>query len=179
MEKIVNKILNGDKRAVRQFYREYSPKVRAYLSVKLAREEDIEEILQDVFLSALDSLTLFRGDSSVGTWLISIARHEVADYYRKRYIRKTVLQTSRLFDEVAQELETPEFLYKKNKIKKRFNNALSSLSKKYQDVLFYKYEMGMSVKEIASEMDMSFKATESVLYRARAAFADAYEEIGE
>ncbi|NCO98362.1 hypothetical protein GW864_04320 [bacterium] len=49
------------------------------------------------------------------------------------------------------------------------------MSKSHQDVLSYKYELSMSVKEIAMRMEMSFKATESLLFRARLAFREEYE----
>lgn len=139
-------------------------------------EEEVEEILQDTFLSAFDSLPLYRGESSVSTWLISIARHEVADFYRKRYIRQAVEKTAPLFENMMSEIMSPEFVMEKKKIERRFFATYRGLSRQYQDILSYRYELSMSVKEIAERMDLSFKATESLLYRARLAFREAYEE---
>ncbi len=179
MEKTVRAILAGEKGAAGGFYHKYERVIRRYLLVKLPSKEDAEEVLQDVFISAFDSMSLFRGESSVKTWLISIARHEVADFYRRRYVRRVVEQTRGLFEEVAAEIETPEFVYRKNAIKKRFEEALGVLSGRHREVLFLRYEMGMSVAEIAERLQIPFKATESLLFRARRAFIAAYNEKGE
>lgn len=174
MEHLVEQVIKGEKGAATAFYRACAPKLRRYLQSKLP-EGEVEEILQDTFLSAFDSIALYRGESSVTTWLISIARHEVADFYRKRYIRAAVEKTSPLFENMVSEVMSPEFVYEKKKIEKKFLGAYSSLSGQYQDILSYRYELSMSVKEIAERMEMSFKATESLLYRARLAFREAYE----
>lgn len=174
MEKIIEDVLLGQKGAATRFYLAYAPKIRRYLNTKLP-EIEVEEILQDTFLSAFDSLSLYRGESSVSTWLISIARHEVADFYRKQYVRALVTQTTPLFDNMVSEILSPEFDMEKKKIEKRFFATYRSLSKQYQDILSYRYELSMSVKDIANRMDMSFKATESLLYRARLAFREEYE----
>ena len=174
MEELVEKVLLGEKGAVEKLYREYAPAVRRYITGKMSNEQDVEEVLQDTFMSALDSLPLYRGESSLKTWILSIARHEVLDYYRKRYVRKIVEKTSPLFEEVVGELTSPEFEMKKQQIKTNFQRAYRSLSQEYQDILSYRYELGMSVKEAAAQMGMTFKATESLLFRARAALKQAY-----
>lgn len=174
MEKIVKEVLEGRKGAATAFYKAFSPKLRRYLVLKLPEGES-EEILQDTFLSAFDSLPLYRGESSVATWLISIARHEVADFYRKKFVRVAIEKTSPLFENLVSEMNSPEFVMRKEKIEKRFFGTYRSLSKQYQDVLSYRYELSMSVKEIAERMDLPFKATESLLYRARLAFREDYD----
>lgn len=175
MDKIVQSILRGETKAVRELYREYEKIVRRFLQGKISNESDVEELLQDTFMSALDSLPLYRGDSTLKTWILSIARHEVADFYRKRYVRKVVEKTSPLFDEVVAEMSSPEFEMKKIKMRKKFYRAYRTLSQDYRDVLSYRYELGMSVKEVAGRMKMTLKATESLLFRARVAFRLAYE----
>lgn len=174
MNKLIDEVLSGEKGAATRFYLEFAPRVRRYLNTKLP-EMEVEEILQDTFISAFDSLPLYRGEASVSTWLISIARHEVADFYRKKYVREVVEKTSPLFENLVSEINSPEFVMKKNRIEKRFFASYRNLSKQYQDILSYRYELSMSVKEIAERMDLPFKATESLLYRARLAFREDYE----
>lgn len=171
----MQEVLIGKTGAATKFYRAYAPKLRRYLLAKLP-ELEVEEILQDTFLSAFDSLSLYRGESRISTWLISIARHEIADFYRKKYVRKAVLATAPLFEGIVSEMLSPEFALKKKNIEKRFLSTYRGLSSQYQDVLSYRYELSMSVKEIADRMDMSFKATESLLFRARLAFRQDYEK---
>lgn len=176
MEKLVEQVLAGEKGAATRFYRQLAPAVKRYLVGKLPGYEEVEEITQEVFLSALDSLALYRGEASLATWVLSIARHEVADYYRKRYVRRAIEVTSPLFDSILADIQTPEFDLKKRRLRTQFMSAYWSLNRQHQDVLSYRFELGMSVKEIALTMEMSPKATESLLFRARSAFRVAYEE---
>lgn len=174
MDKLVQDVLEGKVGAATRFYRALSPRVKKYLYGRLGQDQDVEDILQDTFLSAFDSLPLYRGEASISTWILSIARHEVADFYRKRYVRAVVEKTAPLFEEMVAESETPEFALKKKNLRGKFLKVYRGLSKQHQDVLSLRFEMGMSVKEIASRMKLPFKATESLLYRARQAFAVAY-----
>lgn len=176
MEKIVYEILRGEKGAATRFYREYAPKLRRFLIAKLPSEADAEDLLQEVFLSVFDSLPTYRGESALLSWMYSIARHEVADFYRRRYVRELVERTGPLFEELLETAETPEKVWDKSKVRARFVAAYKSLHQSHQDVLSYRYELSMSVKEIAKKMKMSFKATESLLFRARSAFSIAYEQ---
>lgn len=176
MEEIVREVIAGKPGAATRFYHQLAPRVKKYLSGRLPGHNEIDEVCQDVFLAALDSLALYRGDSSIKTWIMAIARHEVADYYRKRYVRQAVEKTSTLFEGMMADLGSPEFEMKKNSLRERFMKAYASLSQPYRDILSYRYELGMSVKEIAVKMEQPFKATESMLYRARLAFRLAYEQ---
>lgn len=177
MEQVIKEVLAGKRGAATRFYRTYAGRVRRYLRTRLPSEADVEDVLQDTFLSVFDALPLYRGEARIETWVMAIARHEAADFYRKRYVRKLVQQTAPLFEEMVEESRTPEFEWKKKRMEERFMRAYSSLSKQYQDILSLRFELGMSVKEVAKEMKLSFKATESLLFRARSAFAVAYEQV--
>lgn len=174
MDFLITEVLQGKKGAATFFYKTFAPRLRRYLVGKLP-DGETEEVLQDVFLAAFDCLSLYRGEAGVYTWLVSIARHEVADFYRKKYVRQIVEKTSPLFENLVSETMSPEFVYEKKKLEQRFGEVYKKLSSEYQDVLCYRYELSMSVKEISERMELSFKAAESLLFRARSAFKAEYE----
>ena len=55
----------------------------AFIRYKVPSNEIAEDIVQETFLSALSSAKNFKGKSSERTWLISIAKRRIIDYYRK------------------------------------------------------------------------------------------------
>lgn len=175
MNRLIEQIIKGDKQAVVTFYKEHSPRIAHYLRKKLPREEDVEEILQDVFYEALDSLSLFSGKSTPSTWLFSIAHHKIVDFYRKKKIKSVLLSQLPFLQLFAHEITQPEFQLEKDRIRDKFEQTLHQLSEKYQTILTMHYELDMSIKEIALELDLSFKATESLLFRARQQFKLMYE----
>ncbi|MBK8567251.1 MAG: sigma-70 family RNA polymerase sigma factor [Saprospiraceae bacterium] len=52
--------------------------------LKTSSREEAEDLVQDTFLSAFRGREGFRGDSSEKTWLTSILKHKLVDYYRKK-----------------------------------------------------------------------------------------------
>ena len=76
---------------------------------------------------------------------------------------------------VDSEVHQPEFILEKDKARDKIESAFKSLPDLYRKVLKLRYEEKISVKEIALILAMSFKATESLIFRARKGFQLAYE----
>lgn len=175
MEKLIQQILDGDLLAVQTFYKKYSPKITSYIQQKVG-SQDAYEIAQDVFLEAFDSLALFEGRSSIATWLYTIAHNKIVDFYRKKKIKSVLLSQFPFLQPISQEIVQPEFQFEKNKIRDRIEATFHTISFRYRQILKRHYEDNISVKQIAIELNLSHKATESLLYRARQAFIKSYAE---
>ena len=64
-------------------YTAYSEKVRGYVFGKVANRHDAEDLVSDVFLKAYEKYPTFDADrASVSTWLYTITRNTVIDYFR-------------------------------------------------------------------------------------------------
>ena len=171
----IKRILVGDSKAVIQFYKTYSPKILAYLSKKLPRREDAQEITNDVFLEAIDSLSFLEREQNVSAWLYRIAHNKMVDFYRKKKIKSILLSQVPFLQIVASEINQPEFQFEKNRIRDKIEKTFYQLSEKYQKILRLHYEEKIPVKELTKIFSLSFKATESLLYRARRQFMTSYE----
>lgn len=174
MTSIIDAIIQGDKKAVRTFYLAFSPKILSYLQKRLPRKEDAQDIMQDVFFDALDSLHLLRNKDNILPYLYRIAHNKSADFYRKKKIKSLLFSQFPLLEQLRNEVHEPEFIYEKQRIRERMEKAFKHLSEKYRVILRLHYEEGLKVKEIAERFRMSFKATESLLFRARRQFIKAY-----
>lgn len=171
---LVKQILTGDQKAIAQFYRHYKPKLLALIQRKVDPQV-AEEILQDTFLSALDSLPLYKGQASLYSWLASIARHEVADYYRKKKIKTIVFSRIPLLGKLVSQALSPEMALEKKELKAKIRKTFVALSEGYRQILRLKYIDGLSVGRIAQKLEISYKACESRLFRARMAFREEFE----
>jgi RNA polymerase sigma factor (sigma-70 family) len=171
----IKRILAGDSDAVVQFYKFYSPKILSYLVKKLPRLEDAQELTNDVFLEAIDSLSLLRKKQSAMSWLYRIAHNKMVDFYRKRKIKSILLSNMPFIEIIESEINQPEFQFEKDKIRDDIELAFHSLSIKYRTILNLHYEEKIPVRALAEKLNLSFKATESLLFRARQSFKLAYE----
>lgn len=170
----IKRILAGDSKAVIEFYKSYSPKILSYLVKKLPRPEDAEDLTNDVFLEAIDSLSMLRKEQSTLSWLYRIAHNKMVDFYRKKKIKSVLLSKMPFLEVVASEINQPEFQYEKNKVRDRLETTFKNLSQKYRKILTLHYEEQIPVKSLSKIFNLSFKATESLLFRARQSFKLAY-----
>ncbi len=165
-------ILAGNEAALRWLYHHITPRLRALLLTKVASGEDVEELVQDTLLAFLDALPLFNHQSSIWTFVVGIAKHEVADYYRKKYAKRVIKSLPLLNDLYDQQLHSSDETAAELRL--AIKKVYTCLTPKQQVVLHLKYEQGLSVHEIASAFGLSLKATESLLFRSRMAFQKAY-----
>jgi len=172
-QETVAKLLSGNHRELHRFYREASRRLKPFFSDHTATSEDSDELMQDTFLHFLDALPLFHYQSNLMTFITSIAHHEVADYWRKKYAKR-IIRTIPILRNYANPIHTSE------RTAQELHHALEStyqkLKPEHTSLLKMKYEDTLSVKEIAEKLGWSTKAVECQLYRARKAFQLAYEE---
>lgn len=165
---LLKELKAGSAKAVEQWYRQYSPQVRQLVASKVSIKADIDEMVQDTFKSCLKHLPLFRGDSSISTWMYRIARHEIADYYRRKYAKKAI-RALPLADFLM--VEKP---HNAHETSERVKQVLRQLPAQYQELLLLKYVDKKRVKDISKQLGRSVKAIESDLFRARKAFKEEY-----
>lgn len=175
MQKIVDdialqKLRAGGDGEVLRWYKTYEKPLLRFVRTKVSDEHDAKELSQNTFLACLDSLPLFKEHSSLWTWMCSIARHEIADYFRKRYAKK-MLHMIPFADALL-----PEQLHDMHDVALVVRQTLKKLSAYDRELLLQKYVDGFSVATIAKKMKKSFKSVEASLFRARKLFAVIYEQ---
>lgn len=77
--------VSGDTHAFERLYRRHAPKVNSLARWLLSRD-DVDDVLQDVFIRVWEKLATFRGQSAFGTWLHRLATNVILRD-RERYRR--------------------------------------------------------------------------------------------
>lgn len=170
-KELVGRILKADEKALLYFYRHFQKPLSSFIWKRIADCKDVEEILQDTFLSAIDAFRDFSFRSSLFTFLCSIANHKVVDFYRRKKIKNIVFSR---FAEIEPLLSTfwgPEESLDEEILRQKIKHTFKSIEPKYEKILKLKYIYGYSVCEIAGKLSISFKSAESRLFRARRVFA--------
>lgn len=90
-EDLLAKSRDGDLDAFGELVRRYERRVRSVLARLLDDERDIEEAAQDVFVQAWRSLSTYRGDAALFTWLYRIAVNEALMRKRRKQVAVTEL----------------------------------------------------------------------------------------
>ncbi len=185
-KRLVKQLLGGDERAFDRFFDENFARLYRFALVRLADDPDAaREIAQITLSKAVRKLHTYKGESALFTWLCSICRNETSDWLAKqgRYREHIVLVED--FADVrgaVESLGTPEQMspdrhYRRVELLRLIQVALDNLPPKYGDVLEWKYIEGHSIKEISERMRIGPEATQSLLARARRAFAEVYTSL--
>ena len=171
---IIDQIKDGNKTAIVEFYKSFAPRIQIYLERRLPKEI-AHEILNDVFLDALDEIPLLKHEQNVMGWLYRISRNKTIDYYRKKKLKSVLFSQIPYLEFAAKEMTQPEFVLEKEKVREKIEGVMGRISTKYAMILRMHYEDGMHIKEIALTLNLTSKATESLLYRARMKFIKEYD----
>ncbi|MDH3274032.1 MAG: RNA polymerase sigma factor [Gammaproteobacteria bacterium] len=187
-KRLVKQLLNGDQRAFDHFFEDNFARLYRFAIVRLSDDPDgAREVVQIVLTRAIQKMHTYRAESALFTWLCAICRNEISDWLSKqgRYREHIVLVED--FPEIQSAIDSfsappedsPERHYQRIEATRLIQVALDSLPAKYGNVLEWKYVEGHSVKEIAARLEIGAEATQSLLARAKRAFADVYTTLTE
>jgi RNA polymerase sigma-70 factor (ECF subfamily) len=175
-QELVERIRARDEKSIVIVYELYHKQLYSFVFRQLRVHDITEEIVQDVFFEFIESLRNFRGQSSLKTFLFSIAKYKTIDVIRRKKIKKILF--SALPDYVVEGLKTIllDDEVDRHELQERISAVIGNLPHDYQVALRLKYLEGRRVKEIATMLKLSFKAAESLIFRARQAFVAAYNK---
>lgn len=157
------------------FFDEAYPAVfRFVASLTGAPAADVDDLVQEALLEAWRGRASFRGESSLLTWVLGIARRRALARRRSTSRANEVLRALRELDAGP----LPADLLREEELIARVRGALDAIEAAYAEVLILRYLEGRSVRAIAGALGESEKAVESRLHRAREALRDRLTEDG-
>jgi len=135
----------GDERAATELVARHAPAL-ARFAVASGERSDVDELVQDTFVRAFNSIDGFRGDSSFRTWLFTIERRLLLDRRRaeKRRRDRTEIQE----DDAATEYDALDSVVA-DETQRRLREAVGRLSPTQREVFSLRVSEGLSYKEIA------------------------------
>lgn len=159
---------------VEEIYDKHSKQVYNLALHYVQNTEDAEEITQDVFIAVHQSLHTFQEKSQLGTWIYRITVNKSLDFIKARNRKKRFAFISSLFasDATSETHNKPNFdhpgvlLEQKESLKILFGHINDLPSNQKTALILSKIEQ-QSQKEIAQIMNISSKAVESLIQRAK------------
>ncbi|MCV7108455.1 sigma-70 family RNA polymerase sigma factor [Mycolicibacterium chitae] len=153
-------------------YDEALPAMYGYVVRRCGDRGTAEDLTSDIFLAAMDAARKTDPPSITLPWLMGVARHKVADHYRRRSDRFTVP----VADTPEPEPDPGGWDAELDRIVAE--SVLARLSEPHRVVLALRYMDDRSVPECAEVLGRTVHATEALLVRARRAFRRQYPEGG-
>jgi RNA polymerase sigma-70 factor (ECF subfamily) len=178
-------MLAGEERAFDEFFDRYFRGLFRFALSRLDHDEDAaEEVAQATICRAITKLGTYRGEAALFTWLCTFCRHEISAYYSRKGVAakqvdliEDVPEVRAALESLGTELDDPGAALSQKELGRLVQVTLDQLPGQYGNALEWKYIEEISVKEIAARLDLSPKAAESLLTRAREAFRDGFRTL--
>jgi RNA polymerase sigma-70 factor, ECF subfamily len=158
----------GDEGAFEELVGRYSPRLRYYLG-KMLGVTSADDILQDVWLDAVKSITRLAQPAAFSTWLYRIARDRAFRELRKRRVRPRSIQDADFIDDT---IEEDAFSAEDSQ---QIHKLLDQLAPEHREVLVLRFLENMTYEEITRVTGSQLGTVKSRIHYAKRAMRLAME----
>ena len=170
---IIRRVQDGDPNAFELLVTAYEKNVYNVALQMTGNREDAQDMTQEAFIKAYNSLSGFRGDSRFSSWLYRIVSNVCLDYKRKQSRRPASSLTVEDDEgeeqqlDVADESQSPEALLERKLTREAVRKGLRQLPDEQRQILLLREIQGLSYEEIGEVMDLEAGTVKSRIFRAR------------
>lgn len=164
IKELVLQLGNNDKKALDELYNYYYPRLYAFAKRFLKVEDDINDILQDVFIKLWENRKNIKNVETFNAWIFTITKNTVVSYFREK-IKLTEFE-SRVREMATTEGYLTDSTAEYEDIKEKVGQLIEKLPEKRKQIFKLSREQGLSNNEIATEMGISVKTVEDHMMHA-------------
>lgn len=157
-EKLMQEIKADNMFAFDTLYKLYSKKLYQFSYSILKSKEESENIVQEVFLKMWENRTNIEKDSSIKSYLFSIAYHSTITVIRKKIRDNHFIEYLKSSQEIFEE---PEIEYEYKELTEKLHEIVSHLPKRQKEVYLLHREEGLAYKDIAVKLLISVNTIEN------------------
>jgi RNA polymerase sigma-70 factor (ECF subfamily) len=155
-----------------EIHKKYSPKILRYLKSTLS-VEDSEDLLQEIFIKVYNSLSSFRNESNLNTWIYKIATNALLDKLKSSSYKfgksQDELNPENLHYDNSHFLFTLDKKIEKDEMYECIRQFIGELTEKNRSVFVLNQYEGLSNSEIAEVLQISIDSVKIRLHRAKEA----------
>jgi len=151
-ENIVRQAIEGNQWAFTRLYDEHFDKVYRYVYLRIGNRPEAEDLTQEVFLKALQSIGSYKWrDVPFAAWLFRIAHNQVVDHVRKQSKHKR----APLEEAAAVSVEDPVAITEQKLAEAELTDAVKKLPGAQQEVISLRFIAGLPIAEVARILNKS------------------------
>ena len=169
-DKFIMQLKAGDRQAFDTLVETYQSQVVNMAYGLLSDREDALDAAQEVFIKVYRSISSFRGESALSTWIFRITRNVCTDFLRKRKY-ETVSMDQEDDEKPKMELgdttHAPEQVVEQTQMQRMVREAIAQMDENHRAVITLFDIEGMSYDEIAQILECTVGTVKSRLARAR------------
>lgn len=174
-EDVVRRVVAGERELFELLLRRYNQRIYRAVRAVLRNPDDVEDVMQQAYVSAYRALHQFEGRSQFATWLTKIALREAASRNRK----PVALHAEDAMNDFPEPGPDPEARAVAADLMQHVEAEVAALPETYRSVLLLREVEGLSTEETAACLEISTDVVKTRLHRARTMLKDAlYRRAG-
>ena len=167
LEQVVQQCQAGRRHAYKTLFAHYQPKLKYYVR-RLDGEGDVDDILQDVWVSVFEKIHQLKEPAAFGVWLYRITRNAVFTKYRRKEPFETLPE-----DDLSVP-DTTEAIFRTEEAE-QMHNALNKIKPHHREVLTLSFIEQMPYQAIADVVGCSVGTVRSRIFYAKQSLREEME----
>lgn len=180
--RLIADCLDGNPAAFGELVRRYQDRLYHTVVRLVENRDDAQDVVQDAFINAYQSLDSFKGDALFFTWLYRIAVNTAISFQRKKraVVRIDTSGSEQLIEPPDDsEMARPGHALEQAEQEQKIHKALARISPEHRVVLVLKDMEGQKYEEMAEALGVPIGTIRSRLHRARLELREVLEQMGE
>lgn len=181
---LIEKSLQGDRKAFEKLYYQHRDQVYGVLAQRLRDRDTLDDLVQNTFLRAFRSLHTFKGDALFSTWLTQIALNVYRSHLRSVQARQNWIQSSEdpeamhgVLRDFEQMSDPVRFVQERERAE-LVRQSIDKLPERYRKAMWLRYVMDWSYEEITQALHVPLGTVKTWLCRARRQLKGEFRKIG-
>ncbi len=163
----IDQTLQGDTNAFGTLVERYKDMVYTIVIRIVKKHEEAEEVAQDTFIKAFESLSSYRGESKFSSWLYSIAYRKALDSFRKNKKFSSVELVEDITEGEVSTIEDALHYLESKERKQHIRECIQKLDEDEAAIITLYYYEEQSVREISALTELSESNVKVKLFRSR------------
>lgn len=170
---LIEEALGGKQSSYERLMRKYYQLIYNLVYRMISRKEDVEDLTQEAFIKAFNSLANFDRQFAFSTWLFKIATNNAIDYLRKKKLSTFSIDKEIESEDGEMKFEIPDHDYKPDRLmmddqlRSVLDQAIENLPEKYKTVIVMRHKQEKEYEEIAKELSMPLGTVKAHIFRGR------------
>lgn len=176
-DELVRRARSGDVKALNALLELHLPMVYRFVSMRLGpNPADVDDVVQEILIAAARSIATLKGEreGAVPAWFLTIARHKLADHFRRSPAR-----TDELSGETPTEAVDVQEIVNERDRDRRLRQAMRDLTSEQEEVLVLRFVLGFDIDQTADITGRTAGAVKALQHRGLASLEKLLQSGGE
>lgn len=162
-------VSDSDREFILSIYKKFYPQMKYQILHVVGKCNDADDLIQDTVIRLIAHIELLKAlqENQIMMYAVKTAKSVALDYMRKNLVRSKWRYYPEEYEEIVDKADTPEEICIKKESRTELWETVDGLSERDRDLIYFKYQLDLSMDELCEVLNISEKSIRQCLFRAR------------